>query len=374
MRLAPFVARPSFAVEERIEEIVEQRVRFVIDPLGPSKFKLRPVQERGSFVVSIGTSQTCTCRDPDLCTHVLYVMMRYFGVPRDCDVLWQTSLTDHEIELILNGRVKRPAEPRKQPIYTTKSGKPKVKRLPIGDEDVCPICYDSFADCDRAKIAWCRLSCGGNFHRKCVKAWIESRRASGDAPTCPMCREPLDMLGINVSKSKPRDVPPPIPQSELRELMLRDITPDDYHLLMRLDEQPRQRPRPRPQNQRIRTANRILTQVALEVTGTLVMNEGSERHVRHDPPVRRDLGRAVPFVAEIIGTALIGQEERPRGTRTPSGQVGAAQAPWHGAGGGGLRGATLRNRIPPRRPAHQGTRWTADEADVDFLVSAFGTG
>jgi hypothetical protein len=382
MRGSPFVARPGFVVEERIEEIVQQRVRFVIDPLGPSKFKLRPVQERGSFIVSIGTSQMCTCRDAELCTHVLYVMMRYFGVPKDCDVLWQTSLTDHEIELILDGRVKRQQEPRKQPVYRTKSGKSKVRRLPIADGDVCPICYDSLTDCERAKVAWCRLSCGGNFHRSCVKAWIEARRASGDPPTCPMCHEPLDMLSINTSKPKPppRDAPPALRQSEMRDLMLRDITPDDYHLLMRLDEQPRPKPppRPRPQNQRIRAANRILAQppqITLEVTGMLVANEAPacpHQRDRHDAPLRRDPIRAAPFIAKITGTGLTEQEERPRVTRTPSGQLGAAPAPWRGAGGGELRGGGVRNGIPPRRPAHQGARQPADGADVDFLVSAFG--
>jgi hypothetical protein len=58
----------------------------------------------------------------------------------------------------------------------TKSPQPKVKRLAIRPEDVCPICYDGLAGCNRATIAWCRLGFGGNFHRKC------DRRQAGNPP------------------------------------------------------------------------------------------------------------------------------------------------------------------------------------------------
>ncbi|KAH0795261.1 SWIM zinc finger family protein [Histomonas meleagridis] len=238
MRASNYISKPSQIVQERINEIAEQRVRFIIDPKGPSKFIVKPIEnKKESFTVSIGTNQICTCNDHEICIHILYVMIRYFGVPKENDILWQKSLTDYEIDNVLNGRVRRIATVKPQPLYRTKSGKSKVKRLPIGDEDVCPICYDSLKDCDKNKIAWCRRGCGGNFHRKCVKAWIDSRKAYGEQATCPLCRQPLDVLGLNPPPKKPPpDTPPPLTQEEIRDLMTRELSPDDYDLLLRLDQ------------------------------------------------------------------------------------------------------------------------------------------
>jgi hypothetical protein len=384
MRSTPHIPHPSTTVAERIDEIVHQRIRFAIDPLGPSKFRLRPVEGRGNFIVSIGSSQTCTCRDPEVCSHILYVMIRFFSVPVDCDILWQDSLTDHEIEQVLDHRVRTRPEPRKQAIYKTKSGKPKVKRLPIGDEDVCPICYDSMTDCDRSKIAWCRSSCGGNFHRKCVKAWIESRRGCGEEPSCPMCREQLDMLGINRAKPKPVPGPaaPALSQDEMRELMNRDISPDDYHLLLRLDQTrvPQQTVRAKPQNQRVRAAKRVVEVAplaALEVTGATVCPDRATSDVRAPKAGVRTGARRVPsqaaaFAAEITGTALIDQRpevpqiQAPRIAKSP-GRGGV----WRGAGGQEFKVEKVRNGVPPRRAPHTGGRQTTEETDVDLALSSF---
>jgi hypothetical protein len=57
-------------------------------------------------------------------------MIRFFSVPTDSDILWQESLTDHEIEQVLDHSVRHHPEPGKQPTYRTKSGERKVKRLP----------------------------------------------------------------------------------------------------------------------------------------------------------------------------------------------------------------------------------------------------
>lgn len=295
MRSSPYRPHPAFTTQEHIDEITRHQVQFVIDPKGPSKFRLKSMETKEHWIVGIGSEQTCTCHDPEVCLHILYIMMRYFGVPKECDILWQKSLTDHEIDIVLDGRVKRQPQAKPQPIYKTKSGKSKVKRLPIGEEDVCPICYDSLTECDKSKIAWCRLGCGGNFHRKCVKSWIESQRNSGKDPLCPICRQRLDMLGINPPPKKPpANAPPPLSESEIRDLMNREITPDDYDLLLKLDQCPncttnhqpirrnpisnqQRRIQSKPnqnQNQRLQAANRILRdQLDLQVTGTTVQQD-----------------------------------------------------------------------------------------------------
>lgn len=335
MRKTPYLPHPAFTTQEHIDKINRHEIQFVIEPRGPSKFRLKSMETNEKWTVSIGTEQTCTCRDTEVCVHIVYVMMRFFGVPSNCDILWQKSLTDHEIDIVLDGRVKRPPPPKPQTIYKTKSGKSKVKRLPIGDEDVCPICYDSLKDCDKSKIAWCRLGCGGNFHRKCVKSWIDSQRNSGKEPLCPICRQPLDMLGINPPKKPPPNAPPPLSEAEIRDLMNREITPDDYDLLLKLDQcgysncphnsqlqhhhpvQSKRKVQNPNQNQRIQVANRILRDPPdLQITGAVVSldapSSASRQQASNRPIIRRVTAaqnrrqnqNLNPFIAEITGNRI----------------------------------------------------------------------
>jgi hypothetical protein len=364
MRPAPHIPHPSYIVEERIEEIMRQDIRFAIDPLGPSKFRLRPVEGRGNFVVSVGSEQTCSCHDAELCSHILYVMIRYFDVPKDNDILWQTALTDREIDLVLDGGIKRRPAPRKQPVYTTKSGKRKVKRLPITDEDVCPICYDSFTDCDKCKIAWCRMGCGGNFHRNCVKSWIDARHAHGDAPTCPICREPLDMIGVQPPPKKPINARPALSVSEIQELQNREIGPDDYHLLLKLDEAPHttqtmRRVRPVKQNQRIRAANQIIANSALEVTGTGMRGGMTQELPKVKTPAPVKKRAAVPqaeFVGEITGTGACTCEHH---QRQPA-SIGTA-----------VKAAGSRPGVPPRLDRPKMTRPSGETGEFGLFVRSF---
>lgn len=252
----------SEAVREVIEEVQGGGVRFVLDPRGVTKFIVKPLGSKERFTVNIGETHNCTCKSPDLCIHIIYILMKYFGVPKDNPILFKQPLSEYEVNLIIDGKT-RAVEPRKpQEKYKTKSGKTKVKRLPIGEEDVCPICYDNLCDCDKSKIAWCRCGCGGNFHRKCVKEWIQSRRDYGEEPTCPICRSKLDMLGINAPPKKPpKDAPPNLSPEEIRDLMTREISPDDYDLLLRLDQPRAQnstKPKPKPSNPRSAAAAAII--------------------------------------------------------------------------------------------------------------------
>jgi len=187
------VEAPPPAVVEGVDAISQQQVRPAIEPMGPSKFRLKSAGgSRELLTVTaphcIGSRQACSCRGA-ICVHVLHVMMRYFGVPPENELLFQTHLTDHEIDALLTGALRRRPVPKRHPVRVTPPGRRKVRRLPVGEDDVCPICYDSLADCARATVAWCRAGCGANFHRKCVKLWIDSQRSSGKRPSCPMCRE-----------------------------------------------------------------------------------------------------------------------------------------------------------------------------------------
>lgn len=146
-------------------------------------------------------------------------------------------MTDYEIDKLLSGRYVSHVVETPPKKYQTKSGKTKVKRREITEEDRCPICFDSMdKDDPKNAISWCRSGCGGNFHKICVNEWIASR--VGQTPTCPICRSELNILGINPPPPKPvnRNAPPNLNHSEINDLLQRDITPEDYHLLLRLDE------------------------------------------------------------------------------------------------------------------------------------------
>ena len=300
----------SEIVRERVELIQSGNLRFIIDPRGVTKFVVKEMGSKERFTVSIGERHMCTCKEKDdLCIHILYILIKYFGIPVDNPMLIKQPLSEHDVNLIIDGKVRAAAPRKPQPTYKTKSGKTKVKRLPITEEDVCPICYDSLCDCDKSKIAWCRCGCGGNFHRKCVKEWIDSRRMYGEEPTCPICRTKLDMLGINAPPKKkppPSNAPPNLTPEEIRDLMTRDLSPDDYDLLLRLD-QPRVMPqpsRPRPTNTRTHAAAQIL---------------GNTRaaSIPQTPP-DLTLNGAAPFV-EIRNTASAQNLGRPQ---QPQRQIG----------------------------------------------------
>ena len=57
----------------------------------------------------------------------------------------------------------------------------------LGEDDVCPICQDTFED--GVGIVYCVWGCGNAVHASCMGSWIEYRQASETEVTCPFCRE-----------------------------------------------------------------------------------------------------------------------------------------------------------------------------------------
>lgn len=62
-------------------------------------------------------------------------------------------------------------------------------RSAIGEE--CPICYEGFDD-DHPKVTPCLAH---SFHKECIERWCAS--AAEQRRTCPMCRQPLDLTGLD---------------------------------------------------------------------------------------------------------------------------------------------------------------------------------
>lgn len=63
-----------------------------------------------------------------------------------------------------------------------------VARRPV--EGDCGICMSALRDDNSSDedLVWCRAQCGNNFHRGCLREWIDHRSGGNLLPTCPFCR------------------------------------------------------------------------------------------------------------------------------------------------------------------------------------------
>lgn len=64
-----------------------------------------------------------------------------------------------------------------------------IQQREINEEDVCPICQDSFLT-KRQPVTYCKFGCGNNVHIKCMKIWSDHQKSNGETTLkCPLCRE-----------------------------------------------------------------------------------------------------------------------------------------------------------------------------------------
>jgi hypothetical protein len=71
---------------------------------GTSDAELRLAQTSGTFRVTIGDVQACSCGQEELCVHILFVMVRIFRLEKEDTLVWQRALVDSEIERLLDER------------------------------------------------------------------------------------------------------------------------------------------------------------------------------------------------------------------------------------------------------------------------------
>lgn len=236
MRGISLLSRPTADIIRNIGKIHRQEIRFIIEPCGPTKFHVKQIYPATSrsgtvYTVSIGAAQLCTCGSREICIHILYVMIRYFGVPKNSELLYQRSLSDREVNSLLERRYIRRARmhyqqenrqsspnrnhsqnnnhqnhqhnvPTSVYVPTYQPPQKKVNRLNISENDLYPICYDSLFDCPLEEVAWCSYGCGGNFHVKCVQEWIYSQNADGKPGSCPLCRIQMDDPDTSVAPNQ----------------------------------------------------------------------------------------------------------------------------------------------------------------------------
>ena len=109
---------PSEEVQQRISALLDDGLRmFLVHRPGPTSFVVSEgggggdaegepprARPRPKYKVFIGQTQDCNCdvavRGRGPCVHVLFAMLKVLRVPRDDPMVWQTSLTETEIQPI----------------------------------------------------------------------------------------------------------------------------------------------------------------------------------------------------------------------------------------------------------------------------------
>ncbi|KAK9841932.1 hypothetical protein WJX84_004500 [Apatococcus fuscideae] len=164
------------------------------------------------YKVRVSRHPSCTCPDHgkgNVCKHLLFVMLRVIRLAETDPLVWQRALLTSEAEQVLAGErstrmdeaVMAAESVRQQ--YQRMTGKTEAgaaadaardegRRAVEGD---CPICFEDLqaaAEGNQEPLVFCK-ECGNSVHRQCFERWTSSKRASGDAITCVLCRAPWDV-------------------------------------------------------------------------------------------------------------------------------------------------------------------------------------
>ena len=134
--------------------------------------------------VFIGSPQRCSCTPPggELCAHILFVMLRVFKVDVGHEVVWQKSLSDAEVQGLLNGTLSSRV-PQRRAVEPKKKGQCVTRRV-LDESAECPVCCEAMDVPDTT--TWCRKGCGNSIHVECMREWAQHN--GNGAATCPYCR------------------------------------------------------------------------------------------------------------------------------------------------------------------------------------------
>ncbi|DAZ99405.1 TPA: hypothetical protein N0F65_005307 [Lagenidium giganteum] len=192
-RLVPFRSKVPENVKQKMEQTMATTM-YLVQTSGPTSYVVQDQNCEKKHKVLIGALQTCSCGDGDVCVHILFVMLKVLRVPATTPVVWQKSLIDSEIEMLLRGDYCEKSRPRPQAnAFLRKSKKgaatpdeADVERHDLTAGEVCAICQEEMDPTQ--PLTFCRKGCGNNFHIECMKVFGESRRQSKENIICPLCR------------------------------------------------------------------------------------------------------------------------------------------------------------------------------------------
>lgn len=220
----------------------------IVPNTDPSKFTVQNGSKKMRLVV--GNPHRCECKKEQPCIHVLFVLLNHFEVPRDSVLLFQAGMNDIELMDLLN-----------------------KERMTKEIQDCCPLCKE------RTGNMSCCGSCRQKYHQKCIELAAVMRK---EDHKCPKCKVKLSGKSVSCSQkcSHCKEIlhdhyrcllcccqkvvlckncyragrihtshpfifesvmtlsitPSPFPTENVQSLQYRDINPEDYQMLLLLDQ------------------------------------------------------------------------------------------------------------------------------------------
>ncbi|KAJ3566893.1 hypothetical protein NP233_g6707 [Leucocoprinus birnbaumii] len=208
-RLAQFKPHCPQKVLERAERVRTQRF-FMIDRRREGKELKEEFKVLGStanvYTVTIDHKPKCDCPDNRMgnhCKHIMFIFLKVLCVPISSHIWYQKALITSELESVFAAAPEAPnsvTNPRVRDAFlratgqvaeTSSAATSNKKRIP-GEEDDCPICYDTMYQVAEKSLAFCE-ECGNALHKECFTQYEKSARQTGRAATCVWCRSEWGM-------------------------------------------------------------------------------------------------------------------------------------------------------------------------------------
>ncbi|KAF9450267.1 hypothetical protein P691DRAFT_726392 [Macrolepiota fuliginosa MF-IS2] len=204
-RLAQFRSHCPQNVLERAERVRCQRF-FMIDRHREGEALKETFSVLGStgnvYTVTIDHTPKCNCPDNlrgNHCKHIMFIFLKVLCVPISSHIWYQKALLTSELESVFSHAPEAPnsvTNPRVREAFLRATGQlaesstaaaaNSKKRIP-GEEDDCPICYDTMYGVVETTLVFCE-ECGNALHKECFMQYEKSARQSGRAITCVWCR------------------------------------------------------------------------------------------------------------------------------------------------------------------------------------------
>uniref|UniRef100_A0A8C8VJD3 Zinc finger SWIM-type containing 2 n=1 Tax=Pelusios castaneus TaxID=367368 RepID=A0A8C8VJD3_9SAUR len=176
----------------------------IVRELGPTGFMLQE-EEGPVHRVFLGDPHSCTCstflREKDLCSHICWILLKKFKIPRNHEYAFQLGLLEREINDMLQRLHQEQTPPARantfHNILVKREEDGYVNQKEIDAEDVCPICQEQLLK-KMCPITYCRYSCGNNVHIACMKIWADHQGElkNDSVVKCPLCREEFAPLKL----------------------------------------------------------------------------------------------------------------------------------------------------------------------------------
>jgi E3 ubiquitin-protein ligase ZSWIM2 len=193
--------KPSVEFIE-LEGILQSTTLYLVSRSGPCVFSVKDDNDK-LFKVVLGNPHLCSCNagiSNSYCVHSLFCLIKVLRIPACNPLCFQSSLTDYEINQVVNGMTEHTTSRNRRIISsaTLKSASKDVaveskestgvNRQPLDDDqpETCPICQDDMTK--EQALTWCRAGCGNNLHAKCMLKFSQFKQSNRQDVSCPFCR------------------------------------------------------------------------------------------------------------------------------------------------------------------------------------------